>query len=215
MTEDGYVPVTRQTLETRFPGVYAVGDVATVGVPKAGVFSEGAARVVAASLIARVRDGEEPRRLRRSRLVLRRVRRGPGRSRRRRLLLRAEADRRVPGAVRRARRREGAVRLEPPRPLVRRVAAHHRAVSLRADAASTRRGCPGPHFASSLQGHYPVVEADVAAWKPPLRAYAAPDKPQRAENRHMEGIRLRAARCPCSGGRRGSPPVQAGGRAAV
>ena len=37
-----------QTLETRFPGVYAVGDVATVGVPKAGVFAEGAARVVAA-----------------------------------------------------------------------------------------------------------------------------------------------------------------------
>ena len=36
-----------RTLETRFPGVYAVGDVATVGVPKAGVFAEGAARVVA------------------------------------------------------------------------------------------------------------------------------------------------------------------------
>ena len=52
MTEDGYVPVSSKTLETRFPGVYAVGDVATVGVPKAGVFAEGAARVVAASLIA-------------------------------------------------------------------------------------------------------------------------------------------------------------------
>src|SRR5439155_10765089 len=38
--------------------VYAVGDVATVGVPKAGVFSEGAARVVAESLVARVRGGE-------------------------------------------------------------------------------------------------------------------------------------------------------------
>ena len=48
MTEDGYVPVDSRTLETRFPGVYAVGDVATVGVPKAGVFAEGAARVVAA-----------------------------------------------------------------------------------------------------------------------------------------------------------------------
>ena len=59
MTEDGYVPVTR-TLETRFPDVYAVGDVTTVGVPKAGVFSEGAARVVAASLIARLRDGGQP-----------------------------------------------------------------------------------------------------------------------------------------------------------
>ena len=60
MTEDGYVPVNPRTLETRFPGVYAVGDVATVGVPKAGVFSEGAARVVAESLIARVRDDGQP-----------------------------------------------------------------------------------------------------------------------------------------------------------
>ena len=42
MTEDGYVPVDSRTLETEFPGVYAVGDVATVGVPKAGVFAEGA-----------------------------------------------------------------------------------------------------------------------------------------------------------------------------
>jgi sulfide:quinone oxidoreductase len=59
MTENGYVPVDSATLATRFPGVYAVGDVATVGVPKAGVFSEGAAKVVAAELIAQVR-GEEP-----------------------------------------------------------------------------------------------------------------------------------------------------------
>ena len=60
MTEDGYVPVSPQTLETRFPGVYAVGDVATIGVPKAGVFAEGAARVVAASVIASLRGGEQP-----------------------------------------------------------------------------------------------------------------------------------------------------------
>jgi sulfide:quinone oxidoreductase len=60
MTEDGYVPVSPQTLETRFPGVYAVGDVAMIGVPKAGVFAEGAARVVAASLIATLRGGERP-----------------------------------------------------------------------------------------------------------------------------------------------------------
>jgi sulfide:quinone oxidoreductase len=60
MATDGYVPVNPETLETRFPGVYAIGDVATVGVPKAGVFAEGAARVVAESLIARVRSGEQP-----------------------------------------------------------------------------------------------------------------------------------------------------------
>jgi len=59
-TDDGYVPVNPRTLETRHPGVYAVGDVATIGVPKAGVFAEGSAKVVAASLIARARRGPEP-----------------------------------------------------------------------------------------------------------------------------------------------------------
>ncbi|HST33694.1 MAG TPA: FAD-dependent oxidoreductase [Solirubrobacteraceae bacterium] len=53
MTDDsGYVPVDPHTLQTRYADVYAVGDVAQVGVPKAGVFAEGAARVVAAQLIA-------------------------------------------------------------------------------------------------------------------------------------------------------------------
>jgi len=60
ITEDGYIPVDAATLETRFPGVYAVGDVATAGVPKAGVFAEGAARVVAETLIAKLRGGEGP-----------------------------------------------------------------------------------------------------------------------------------------------------------
>jgi sulfide:quinone oxidoreductase len=59
MTADGYVPVDSETLATRFPGVYAVGDVTTAGVPKAGVFAEGAAQVVAAELIARIRGGGE------------------------------------------------------------------------------------------------------------------------------------------------------------
>jgi NADH dehydrogenase, FAD-containing subunit len=36
MTEDGYVPVSSRTLETRFPGVYALGDVATVGGAEGG-----------------------------------------------------------------------------------------------------------------------------------------------------------------------------------
>jgi len=60
LAEDGYVPVNSRTLETRFPGVYAIGDVTTAGVPKAGVFSEGAARVVAAALVAQLRGGEQP-----------------------------------------------------------------------------------------------------------------------------------------------------------
>jgi sulfide:quinone oxidoreductase len=60
MAEDGYIPVDSHTLATRFPGVYAVGDVATVGVPKAGVFAERAARVVAASIVATRRGTEQP-----------------------------------------------------------------------------------------------------------------------------------------------------------
>ena len=60
LAEDGYVPVDSRTLQTRFPDVYALGDVATVGVPKAGVFSEGQARVVADALVARARGGELP-----------------------------------------------------------------------------------------------------------------------------------------------------------
>jgi len=56
----GWVPVNKKTLETRFPAVYAVGDVNGVGTPKAGVFAEGAARVVAASVIAELRGGPLP-----------------------------------------------------------------------------------------------------------------------------------------------------------
>jgi sulfide:quinone oxidoreductase len=60
MTEDGWVRVEPTTLATRFPNVYAVGDVTSVGTAKAGVFAEGAARVVADQLIARVRGEREP-----------------------------------------------------------------------------------------------------------------------------------------------------------
>jgi sulfide:quinone oxidoreductase len=60
MTEDGYIPVDSATLATRYPGIYAVGDVATAGVPKAGVFAEGAARVVAQTIVAQLRGGQSP-----------------------------------------------------------------------------------------------------------------------------------------------------------
>lgn len=56
----GWVPVNKKTLETNFPGVYAVGDVNGVGTAKAGVFAEGAARVVAAAIIAQLRGGPSP-----------------------------------------------------------------------------------------------------------------------------------------------------------
>jgi sulfide:quinone oxidoreductase len=56
MCVDGWIPVDALTLETRFPNVYAVGDVTSVGTPKAGVFAEGQARVVVAAIIARMSD---------------------------------------------------------------------------------------------------------------------------------------------------------------
>lgn len=49
---DGWIPVDRQNLLTEFPNVYAIGDVTSVGTPKAGVFAEGAAKIAAASIIA-------------------------------------------------------------------------------------------------------------------------------------------------------------------
>ena len=57
---DGWVPVDPATLETRFPAVYAIGDVTSVGTPMAGVFAEGAARVVADRLIAQIRGTDGP-----------------------------------------------------------------------------------------------------------------------------------------------------------
>jgi len=55
MSVDGWVPVDPRTLETSYPDVYAVGDVASVGTPKAGVFAEGQGSVVADAIIARAR----------------------------------------------------------------------------------------------------------------------------------------------------------------
>jgi sulfide:quinone oxidoreductase len=56
MTVDGWIPVDQLTLETSFPDVWAVGDVAAVGTPRAGVFAEGQAAVAAARIAARIQD---------------------------------------------------------------------------------------------------------------------------------------------------------------
>jgi sulfide:quinone oxidoreductase len=56
---DGWIPVNPRTLETKYPGVYAAGDGANTGTPKAGVFAEGAARAVASAIIARIRNSGE------------------------------------------------------------------------------------------------------------------------------------------------------------
>jgi sulfide:quinone oxidoreductase len=60
MAQEGWIPVDQGTLATRFPGVYAVGDVTSVGTPKAGVFAERQGSVVAAHLIARIREASTP-----------------------------------------------------------------------------------------------------------------------------------------------------------
>lgn len=58
LAEDGWIPVDPATLETRFPGVFAVGDVTSVGTPKAGVFAEGQAAVVAERIADLIRGGQ-------------------------------------------------------------------------------------------------------------------------------------------------------------
>jgi sulfide:quinone oxidoreductase len=60
MTVDGWIQVDPTTLQTRYPGVYAVGDVTSAGTPKAGVFAEGQATVVAAHISARKRGTTSP-----------------------------------------------------------------------------------------------------------------------------------------------------------
>jgi sulfide:quinone oxidoreductase len=55
LTENGWIPVNALTLETSYPGVYAIGDVAAVGTPRAGVYAEGHAAVAAERIAAHIR----------------------------------------------------------------------------------------------------------------------------------------------------------------
>ncbi len=59
---NGWVPVDQANLRTRFPQVYALGDVCTGPrtVPKAGIFAESAARVVADDIAAAVTGAAAP-----------------------------------------------------------------------------------------------------------------------------------------------------------
>lgn len=59
MSQNGWIPVNPRTLETRYVNVWAVGDGAATGTPKAGVFAEGAATAVATALLARIRAAGE------------------------------------------------------------------------------------------------------------------------------------------------------------
>jgi sulfide:quinone oxidoreductase len=60
MAVNGWIPVDKTNLKTQYPHVYAIGDVNSVGTPKAGVFAEGAAEIAAASIIAEFAGGEQP-----------------------------------------------------------------------------------------------------------------------------------------------------------
>jgi sulfide:quinone oxidoreductase len=58
--EDGWVAVDPGTFATRWPDVYAVGDLTNAPVPRAGSIAEGEASAVADALISRVRGDDAP-----------------------------------------------------------------------------------------------------------------------------------------------------------
>lgn len=58
LTEDGWVPIELSSMETAVPNVYALGDLAKTGLPKAGSFAESAARAVVGSILAKLNGGE-------------------------------------------------------------------------------------------------------------------------------------------------------------
>lgn len=58
LSVNDWIPVDKNNLKTRYSNVYAIGDVTSVGVPKAGMFAEGAARVAAESIIAELDESE-------------------------------------------------------------------------------------------------------------------------------------------------------------
>jgi sulfide:quinone oxidoreductase len=68
--ETGWIPVEIDTLETRYPGVYALGDVTSARqpnptglfLPKAGVFADEQSRVVAANIAAELRGEDKSKR---------------------------------------------------------------------------------------------------------------------------------------------------------
>lgn len=60
LAPDGWISVNAKTLETKFPDVFAIGDVTKIPVgaaalPKAGAFADSAARAVADEIIFRIR----------------------------------------------------------------------------------------------------------------------------------------------------------------
>jgi sulfide:quinone oxidoreductase len=59
LSENGWIPVEPRTLATKCPDVYAIGDGAATGTPKAGFFAEGEAAAVAETLIGAIRGTDK------------------------------------------------------------------------------------------------------------------------------------------------------------
>lgn len=60
LAENGWIPVDPATFATKYPGVFAVGDVTSAPVPRAGGIAEGEAATVADVLISQLTDGIVP-----------------------------------------------------------------------------------------------------------------------------------------------------------
>lgn len=60
LAEDGWIAVDPATLETRFPNVFAVGDVTSAPVPRAGGMAEREAATVADVIISRITGSASP-----------------------------------------------------------------------------------------------------------------------------------------------------------
>ena len=60
LTTDGWIAINTANFATRFPGIYAIGDITSAPVPRAGVFAEGEAVTLAEHLIADIRGGQQP-----------------------------------------------------------------------------------------------------------------------------------------------------------
>jgi len=59
LTDDGWIAVDHTTFATKFPDVYAVGDITNAPVPRAGAIAEGEAGTVADVLLARLKGGDD------------------------------------------------------------------------------------------------------------------------------------------------------------
>jgi len=60
LTDEGWIAVDPATLVTKWPDVYAVGDITSAPVPRAGVIAEGEARTVADVILHQLRGGDPP-----------------------------------------------------------------------------------------------------------------------------------------------------------